>query len=432
MSNSNNTFNNQPLPAVKVQQFINNIRVIEELAKEQPDIELLKTYKGFGGLKKCFWERNLYGQLMRAIRANFGVEQEKTILEIARNTCSSAYYTPKPIIEFMYKYLTQVCGFSGGEILEPACGNGAFFEYMPEEIKTNSEIRAIECDMLTAKLTKKIYPHVKMVYDKFEDYESEKKFDLIIGNPPYTAEKVIDANMQDISGYTIHNYFIAKSVRLLKDNGLLAFVMPSFFMDKPKKCTTRHIIDNEAVVIDVVRLPDNLFEQAKVTVDLVFIRKTGNKIHDIMDTVEFVQGKACDEVNKFWLTHPNRILGELKLKWVECYKNYIPTCQTQNKEQALKYLSVCDFKQETIENYAQIVGATNKNSQNNKIANFVSHLTALKDSLGKVADSVMDDSNEIDNIKSYIVDLAKSVDRNRKMLSDIYDDFAQLLEEISD
>lgn len=362
--NANKPTASKPLPPHKVQQFIENVRVLDELAKPDSNIEVLKSYKGFGGLKRCFWDKNLYGQLMRAIRANVGVDKEKEMLESLRNTSSSAYYTPQAVIDFMYRYLEQVCNFTGGEILEPSCGNGAFFEYMPEHMKNNSEIRGIECDSLTAKITKKIYPHVKMVYDKFEDYDSNKKFDLIIGNPPYSAEKITDSVMEDISGYTIHNYFIAKAVRLLKDNGLLAFVMPSFFMDKPKG-HTRHIIDNEAVIIDVVRLPDNLFDQATVTVDLVFIRKTGKKIHDITTTVELTQGKAKDEINQFWVKNPNRVLGELKLKWVECYKNYIPTCQTQNREQALKYLAVCDFKQETIENYKAITDTNIATSQSN-------------------------------------------------------------------
>lgn len=350
------------LPAAKVEQFINNTRVIAELAKPNPNLEVLKSYQGFGGLKRCFWDKTLYGQLMRAIRANFGKEQEKDVLESLRNTSSSAYYTPKEVINFMYKYLSQVCNFNGGDILEPSCGNGAFFEYMPESIRNNSNITAVEYDTLTAKLVSKIYPDIEVINQPLQGVDfSNKQYDLIIGNPPYGAELITDNNMADISGYSIHNYFIAKCVRLLKDDGLLAFVMPSFFMDKPRG-HTRHIVDNEAVIIDVVRLPDNLFTQASVTVDLVFIRKTGNKIHDITQTVELIQGKAKDEINQFWLKNPNRILGQLKLKWVECYKHYIPTCQTQNKEQALKYLAICDFKQETIENYSNIVGVNQQQS----------------------------------------------------------------------
>ncbi len=408
--NTKNQFSNKPLPPHKVQQFIENVRVLDELAKPVSNIEILKSYKGFGGLKRCFWDKNLYGQLMRAIRANVGVDKEKTTLESLRNTSSSAYYTPQAVIDFMYRYLEQVCNFKGGDILEPSCGNGAFFEYMPEHIKANSKITAVEYDTLTAKLVGTLYADIEVINQPLQEVNfSNKKYDLIIGNPPYSAEKVNDTAMEDISGYTIHNYFIARAVRLLKDNGLLAFVMPSFFMDKPKG-HTRHIVDNEAVIIDVVRLPDNLFDQATVTVDLVFIRKTGKKIHDITNTMELMQGNAKDEINQFWIKNPNRVLGELKLKWVECYKNYVPTCQTQNKEQALKYLAVCDFKQETIENYKTITSNSIAISSNN---------TQLPESLYHIFLEVEKEETALRNDVKTLIDRVNNLADTRNRLFDI-------------
>lgn len=350
--------NNKPIAPHKIAQFIANLNVINELAKPEPKIDVLKQYNGFGGLKRCFWDKNLYGQLMRAIRANFGVDQEKEVLESLRNSSSSAYYTPKEVITFIYRYLSQVCKFTGGDVLEPSCGNGAFFEYMPEELRNNSKITGIEYDTLTAKLVQSIYPDVEIINNGLQHVDfNGKKYDLIIGNPPYSAEKITDNFMPDLNDYTIHHYFVAKCMRLLNDNGLLALVVPSFYMDIPRK-NTRHIIDNESVVIDVLRLPDNLFTQATVTVDIIFIRKTGNKIHNITNTTEMVQGEARDTINQYWVDNPKRILGTHKLKWVEAYKRYVPCCQTQNREQAFKFLELCEFTQQTIENYQKVIATT--------------------------------------------------------------------------
>jgi type I restriction-modification system DNA methylase subunit len=350
------TNTNTPLALHKVEQFISNVRVIEELAKDSPDIQKLKIYKGFGGLKKCFWDKNLYGQLMRAIRANFGSTREKDILESLRTSSSSAYYTPPEVINFIYRYLDQVCKFKGGEVLEPSCGNGAFFEYMPEAMKTNSQVTGIEYDTLTSKLVQTIYPEVKIINDGLQNIDfAGKKFNLIIGNPPYSSEKITDNFMPDLNGYTIHHYFVAKCVRLLKDDGLMALVVPSFYMDIPR-ANTRHIVDNESVVIDVVRLPDNLFIQANVTVDIIFIRKTGKKIHDITKVTEFKDGNAKDSINEYWLNNPNRILGKLKLKWVNAYNRHVPTCEAENKEDILKKLNSFEFTQWTIDNFLAISG----------------------------------------------------------------------------
>ena len=365
-NNQNN--NSQTLPLHKIEQFIANVRVLEELAKPQPNIERLKQYKGFGGLRNCFWDKQLYGQVMRAIRANFGIEREKEVLEVLRQSTKSAYYTPKEVINFIYRYLEQVCNFKGGDILEPSCGNGAFFEYMPEQIRANSKITGVEYDILTSKLVKGIYPNAEIINNGLQNIDfGTKKYDLVIGNPPYSDEKMTDDFMPDLNGDTIHHYFIAKCMRVLKEDGILAFVMPSFYMDIPRS-NTRHIIDGESVVIDVIRLPENLFEQATVTVDIVLIRKTGNKIHDIKNTVTYTQEQASDQVNQFWIKNPQRILGKLKLKWVKAYNRFVPTCEVEDKQTTLQYLENCQFDNSTLENYQNIINQlpaeTNLDNQN--------------------------------------------------------------------
>lgn len=396
MENKANNKTQQPLslPLHKIEQFIANVRVIEEMAKNQPNIDILKSYKGFGGLKRCFWDKTLYGQLMRAIRTNFGAEKEKSVLESLRNSSSSAYYTPKEVISFIYRYLSQVCKFTGGDILEPSCGNGAFFEHMPEKIRNNSTITGVEYDILTAKLVQGIYPDISIINDGLQNIDfSGRKFDLIVGNPPYSSEKITDDFMPDLSGYTIHHYFVAKCMRLLKDNGIMALVVPSFYMDIPQS-NTRHIIENESVVIDVLRLPDNLFEQATVTVDIIFIRKTGRKIHSITETTILEQGNAKDNINKFWINNPNRILGELRLKWVPAYNRHVPTCYTENRQKALSYLTLCEFTQKTIENYQKIVNDYKEAQSVDVITEMQQELTKTFEtieSLLPMAESLMDE-----------------------------------------
>lgn len=416
---------NKELPAHKLEQFAKNITVLEELAKDNSNSEILRQFRGFGGLSQVFWQPSLYGRLMRSIRANFGMKCEHAIMDSLKISANSAYYTPKEVINFMYKYLSQVCKFTGGDILEPACGNGAFFEHMPDSIKSNSQITGIEYDILTSKLVSKIYPNVNVINSGLQDVNFDgKKYDLIIGNPPYGKEIIKDSTMPDISGYSIHNYFIAKCVRLLNDDGILAFVMPSFFMDKPKG-HTRHIVNNEAVVIDVIRLPDNLFEQATVTVDLVFIRKTGNKVHDISMVTELVQGNAKDEINEFWIKNPNRVLGELKLKWVKCYKNYIPTCESPSRQQSLKYLSLCSFTQETIENYQKVIAlipkkdAQLKDKERNKVIQF-----AIDELTENVFVELEKLTTESINIAKKISSLHETIDRLRQNLCNHIDNKA--------
>jgi hypothetical protein len=184
-------------------------------------------------------------------------------------------------------------------------------------------------------------------------------------------------------------------MRLLKKDGILALVVPSFYMDIPK-ANTRHIIDNESVVIDVIRLPDNLFEQATVTVDIIFIRKTGNKVHNIVDTNTFKQGKAEETINQFWIDNPNRILGELRLKWVQAYNRYVPTCYTENKAKALSYLNLCEFTQKTIENYQRITKI---------IPPSIKGLEGLRDELYTIFETIEELKPVVDELQDQLINL---------------------------
>ena len=354
----------------KIEQFIHNIKIMEHLTEENPDINLLKSYKGFGGLKSCFSSKTLYKQLINSL-GNIFVEDKYNVFNTLKNSCRSAYYTPPEIVNFIYRYLGEVCKFQGGDILEPSCGNGIFFEYMPKNIFNNSQITGIEMDILTSMIVKKIYPNINIINNPLQNINFDgKKYDLIIGNPPYSGEIIIDPFMKDISNYTIHHYFTAKCIRLLNDNGILAFVLPSYFFDIPRK-NTRAIIDGEAVLIDAVRLPENLFDQATVTVDVIFFRKCGNKIHNFSDTVIFEYDNKKENINEFWQKKPHRILGELELKWVNAYKHYVPCCVTNDKNRILNYLNNCKFDNSTIDDYNNICRTQENEVVINNITNEV-------------------------------------------------------------
>ncbi len=69
----------EELDAKKVEQFMNNVKIIYELSKNHPNIDILKSYKGFGGLKKCFNSKKLYWSLMSSIRTIFDESLENQV-----------------------------------------------------------------------------------------------------------------------------------------------------------------------------------------------------------------------------------------------------------------------------------------------------------------------------------------------------------------
>jgi type I restriction-modification system DNA methylase subunit len=308
-------------------RYEQNLAVLSQFKSGKFDPEVLKNYSGWGGLKEAIYTPAIYGKLRRILSD----DEIKSI----KKTLSNAYYTPKEMVQFIYSFLEKL-GFKGGDILEPAVGNGVFIEHMPESIRKVSKISAVEIDTVTANIFKKLYSDIDLFNGGFETFQPSQKYDLIIGNPPYGSQLLDDANHQDLKFQAIHHYFVAKSMRLLKDGGILAMVLPSYFLDNDSK-HVRHVIAREGgEMIAAYRLPDNLFKNAKVTVDIVFLRKnlSGNSIKKIawLKTPSIKVSAYARALNEYYHSHFDNILGDLFI--TDIYGKKKLTCRRkENGEQ---------------------------------------------------------------------------------------------------
>lgn len=297
-----------------------NIEVLRKL-KQGVISNDFKAYSGWGGLREAIYTPHIYRQL-------------KSILNDAeinniKETLGNAYFTPAPMVKAVYDVVKKL-GFKGGSILEPAAGNGVFIENMPAEMRANSKITAVEIEQFSAKILNTLYPDVQVHQQGFETLNFGAEFDLIIGNPPYSSKTLFDPNHADLKDYKIHHYFMAKSFRLLKKGGILAMVLPSFCLDN-LDCHVRDIIYKEGGrLLQAYRLPDNLFADAKVTIDLIFIVKD-----DQANQTPWQKAVKIDEVtgriiymNEYFVNHPQNVFGELKV--IDAYKRKVLACQGDN------------------------------------------------------------------------------------------------------
>ena len=87
---------------------------------------------------------------------------------------------------------------------------------MPMAIKQESEIHAVELDIITSNILSQLHPYAKVYnqgYEKYHDYG----YDLIIGNPPYGDMKLIDDKHSDLSNKgTTQNSFTLEIITLIK------------------------------------------------------------------------------------------------------------------------------------------------------------------------------------------------------------------------
>lgn len=318
------------------QRYTKNLEIITLFKNGVAGAELLKDYSGWGGLREAIYTPDVYKELKKVL-------SQDEIYSL-KQTLKNAYYTPVEIVKFMYAWL-QTNNFKGGSILEPSVGNGVFIEHMPQAIKENSTITAVELDQLTSLMVEKLYPEISLHNICFEQYQPNQKFDLIIGNPPYGANRVFDKQHADLKDYCIHHYFVAKSMRLLKEGGILAMVLPSFFLDNVKDHVREIIYKEGGDLLAAYRLPDDLFANAKVTVDIVFLTK-GRTSKQWVNVKDISIAGIKKPINEYFYNHSPNILGNLEV--VDMYKRKGLTCKRRGDTARLLQEALKITKQETI------------------------------------------------------------------------------------
>ena len=146
----------------------------------------------------------------------------------------------------------------------------------------------------------------------FETWQPEQKFDLVIGNPSYGSQKLSDSQHQDLKNFCIHHYFAAKGMRLLKPGGLLAMVLPAYFLDNRASHVREIIVREGGGLLAAYRLPDDLFQDAKVTVDLVFLKK-GDRGKAWVKTKSLSIGGKSQSLTQLLPAEAGRLISRLEV-----------------------------------------------------------------------------------------------------------------------
>ncbi|WP_374818590.1 lactate dehydrogenase [Brucella grignonensis] len=241
---------------------------------------------------------------------------ESDYASLARCT-QYAHFTPEFVVRAIWSGLKRM-GWRGGRVVEPGIGTGLFAALMPEGVRDVSHVTGIELDPVTARMARLLQPQARIVTGDFARTELPASFDLAIGNPPFSDRTVRSDRAYRSLALRLHDYFIARSIDLLKPGAFAAFVTSSGTMDKAD-CSAREHIAKAADLIAAIRLPEGSFRAdagTDVVVDILFFRK--RKVAEPegdqswLDTEE-VRPATDDEgairVNRWLARHPDFVLG---------------------------------------------------------------------------------------------------------------------------
>ncbi len=307
----------------KYNKNIEAIKLLKTLENENRfaifnEQEVLNSYTGWGGIPQAFDKENpTWSKEYSELKELLSTDE----YESAKSSTLDSHYTPKIVIDSIYKSLKHF-GLDKynepKEILEPSAGNGAFLSYVKNHFD-NLNFTAIELDKTSSKLIKNLYPNQKVYNQGLEDYKSSKKFDAVIGNPPYGQKKIFDTSNPELSLLSIHNYFSARAIKELKDDGIMAFVTSSYFLDS-KDHSLRDKISKQASFIGAIRLPNDTFKNkagTEVTTDIIFFKKGFDKeLHQDYNNLE-VSSDTIDAlkpitINEYFIKNPQNVLGQMQ------------------------------------------------------------------------------------------------------------------------
>ncbi len=287
-------------------------RLLAENALASPaDQEILSGYVGWGGLPQAFDENNAAWSAEYAQLKEILTEEE---YRAARASTLNAFYTPPMVIRSMYEALARM-GLSGGNVLEPSCGIGNFMGMVPDSMQ-DIRMYGVELDGISAGIARQLYQKNPIAAQGFEETQfPDSFFDAVIGNVPFGNYKLADRRY-DRQNFLIHDYFIARSLDLVRPGGVVAVITSSGTMDKRGE-SVRQYIAARADLLGAVRLPNNAFRRnagTDVVADILIFQKRDRAVLEMPDWTQLSRTPDGHEINAYFALHPEMVLGRLEKK----------------------------------------------------------------------------------------------------------------------
>ena len=219
------------------------------------------------------------------------------------------FYTPRAVVNKVWQLVDKYLPQKDKTCIEPSSGIGRFAENRTEKFTM------FEFEEDSARIAKILHPDAEVVQGAFEKNfirdgrfagKNFQKFDCAVGNPPYgdyTGFYKGQGEGKEFARYD--QYFVSRTLDTLKDNGILAFVMPSNFLSSsdPKFKKAKEIIASKGKLLEAWRLPNGVFQLdvksgTNVGTDIIIIRKEKGDVNDFIG-------------DNYFKNNPNHIAGDV-------------------------------------------------------------------------------------------------------------------------
>lgn len=287
-----------------MQDLINTQRLATDEEKK-----LLGQWMGWGPDAPAFKysPTGKWQQIHDDLLMMMGEEQFKK----ASAAITNSYFTDRYMCDAIWKIATDL-GFTGGKVLEPGCGSGAFLDAAPTNTDLPIQFTGIEREPFSAAVAHARFPEAKIILSSLEKVRIiEDSFDLAIGNVPFGDIKITSDKSTPVS-FSVHNYFLWYSLLALRPGALGLFISTHYTMDALGD-VQRKAFSQIANFLGAIRLPSGAHKAAEtqvVTDILIFQKKTpeiawqGQNWHEASTSID-----PRVSMNAYFDSFPEHIVG---------------------------------------------------------------------------------------------------------------------------
>jgi len=252
----------------------------------------------------------------------------RLINHASKDKLRGGFYTPANIASFILKW-----GFNGDnrlDILEPSCGNGIFLQEIKNSGYQFNNINAVEIINSEAEKVKKIdLPNTEIIINDFHKFciNTNKKYDLIIGNPPYIRYQYFDKEQQkaataifnkaNLSYSKLTNAwvsFVVGASLLLKTHGKVGFVLPAEILQVSYAHNLREYLSRFYNKINIISFKKLVFPDIQQEVVILLCEKNNNDTH-LIEHIELNNASELQTLDIIKLKTPYKKIDFKSNKW---------------------------------------------------------------------------------------------------------------------
>lgn len=260
---------------------------------------------------------------------NLGSASLARIAELtnAKRENNAAYYTNKFIVNEIYKQLPD---FDKDEVsvLEPSVGVGNFLPFIFKKYEGNKTVNidVVDIDKKNLQILKlllqkqKIPSNVKLNFIHADTllYDFKKRYDLVIGNPPFSKLKTKDAtkylkNNVNRNTTNTFEFFLEKAISMAD---YVAMIIPKAILNTPEFRVTRELLSG--MKIDCIQdYGENGFKGVLVETICLFIDTLGQprntKVESLALKKSIIQKQKyiTDKAYPYWIIYRDEFFDSI-------------------------------------------------------------------------------------------------------------------------